>query len=133
MRMFVAALLIIAQIWKQPQCPSTIVCIKSVYSYSGIFYNEINTLKLDAATESQTLNTIFFFFLPYHMIYGILVPQPRLEPVPLEVKVQSLNHWTTREIPRTQSTVYVIMYHFIKESKPGRFHLWCEESGWDYL
>ena len=66
--MFVAALLIISQIWKKPKCPSTIVCIKSVYSYSGIFYNEINTLKLDAATQFQTLNTIFFFFaIPHDM------------------------------------------------------------------
>ena len=28
-----------------------------------------------------------------------LVPQPRIEPVPLAVKVQSPNSWTTREFP----------------------------------
>ena len=30
---------------------------------------------------------------------GILVPQPGIEPVPPAVEVQSLNHWTTREVP----------------------------------
>ena len=29
--------------------------------------------------------------------YGILVPQPGIEPVPLAVKAQNLNHWTTRK------------------------------------
>ena len=27
-------------------------------------------------------------------------PRPELEPVPPAVEVQSLNHWTTREVPR---------------------------------
>ena len=29
-----------------------------------------------------------------------LVPQPGIEPEPLAVKVQSLNHWTPREVPQ---------------------------------
>ena len=33
------------------------------------------------------------------MVYGILVPQPGIEPVPPEVEAQCPNHWTTREIP----------------------------------
>ena len=30
---------------------------------------------------------------------GILVPWPEIKPVPLALEAQSLNHWTTREIP----------------------------------
>ena len=33
-----------------------------------------------------------------HMPCGILAPGPGIEPVPLQWK-QSLNHWTTREVP----------------------------------
>jgi len=32
------------------------------------------------------------------MAYGILVPLPGIEPTPLAVEVQSLNHWTGREV-----------------------------------
>ena len=39
---------------------------------------------------------MFFFLLA---ILGILVPWPRIEPEPPVVEVQSLNHWTTREVP----------------------------------
>ena len=31
--------------------------------------------------------------------YGILVPQPGIEPVPLAVKAQNLNQRTTGEVP----------------------------------
>ena len=33
------------------------------------------------------------------MACGILVPQPGIKPVPLAMEAQSLNHWTTREVP----------------------------------
>ena len=33
------------------------------------------------------------------MAYGILVLQQDLEPVPASVEAQSLNYWTTREVP----------------------------------
>ena len=39
----------------------------------------------------------FFFF--FCTAYGILVPQPGIEPGPSAVKAWSLNHWTTREFP----------------------------------
>ena len=41
----------------------------------------------------------FFFFWPCHSAYGILVPQPGIEPRSWAVKAQTLNHWTTREFP----------------------------------
>ena len=42
---------------------------------------------------------LFLVFWPHHAACGILVPLPGIEPVPPAVKVWSLNHWTTREIP----------------------------------
>ena len=42
-----------------------------------------------------------FFFWPCHAAYGILVPQPGIEPVPPAVEVRSPNHWTAREFPIT--------------------------------
>ena len=33
------------------------------------------------------------------MVYGILVPQLGIESIPPELEVQSLNHWTAREVP----------------------------------
>ena len=40
----------------------------------------------------------FFFFLPQAVALRILAPQPGIEPMPPAVEVQSLNHWTTREV-----------------------------------
>ena len=39
------------------------------------------------------------FFWPRHAAFGILVPWQGIEHMPPAVKVQSLNHWTAREIP----------------------------------
>ena len=41
------------------------------------------------------------FLWPHHTAYGILVPWPGFEPVPPTVEAQSLNHWTTREVPHS--------------------------------
>ena len=35
----------------------------------------------------------------HRMAWGILVPRQGIEAVPPAVEVQSLNHWTTREVP----------------------------------
>ena len=43
--------------------------------------------------------SFFFFFFPfwsYRVTWGILVPQPGIEPIPPAVEVCSLNHWTPR-------------------------------------
>ena len=37
--------------------------------------------------------------LPLRTACGILVPRPGIEPMPPAVEAQSLNHWTTREVP----------------------------------
>ena len=53
---------------------------------------------------------IFIVVWLYCLAYEILVPQPGIEPRPSAVKVQSLNHWTTREFPtlifKVQSFAY---------------------------
>ena len=40
---------------------------------------------------------LFFFF--GCTTYQILVPQPGIKLAPPTLKVQRLNHWTTREVP----------------------------------
>ena len=42
----------------------------------------------------------FILFWPHREVCRILVPQSGIEPSPPAVKVQSLNHWTTREVPQ---------------------------------
>ena len=45
-------------------------------------------------------SSLFFFsFWSHHMACGILVPWPGIEPTPPAVEVQSLHHWTAREVP----------------------------------
>ena len=41
-----------------------------------------------------------FFFLPYHAACRIVVSWPEIEPALPAVEVQSLNHWTTREVSK---------------------------------
>ena len=40
----------------------------------------------------------FLFYLFGRAACGILVPWPGIEPTPPAVEVQSLNHWTTKEV-----------------------------------
>ena len=40
-----------------------------------------------------------FFFLPYHVACGILIPGPGIQPRSPAVKAQSHTQWTTREFP----------------------------------
>ena len=42
-------------------------------------------------------------YRPPQEAFGILVPQSGFEPVSSAVKAQSLNHWTTREVPNANS------------------------------
>ena len=45
-------------------------------------------------------NFIFILiFWSYHVACGILVPGPGIKPATPALEVQSLNHWTTREVP----------------------------------
>ena len=52
-----------------------------------------------------SIEQTFFFFLVAPCGLWVLVPQTRIEPRPPIVKVQSPNHWTTRELPIEQITL----------------------------
>ena len=56
---------------------------------------------------------LLFYFIFGHAECGILVSQPGIEPLPLVVKAQSLNHWTTREVPKLKS---IICFVFVQIS-----------------
>ena len=43
----------------------------------------------------------FLTFWPHHVARGILVPGPGIKLMPPALEAQSLNHWTTREVPFT--------------------------------
>ena len=47
-----------------------------------------------------------FFFWLCRVARGILVPRPGIEPTPPAMQVQSLNHWTSREVLISASEVF---------------------------
>ena len=47
------------------------------------------------------------FFRPHPVACGILVPQSWIKPMPPAMRVQSLNHWTTKEVPR-EDIIFVL-------------------------
>ena len=53
-------------------------------------------LLLSFPEKLHNLDFTFLFFF-FGQTSGILIPQPGIEPGPLEVKAQSPNHWTTGE------------------------------------
>ena len=58
--------------------------------------------QVSAANTFPFIYGCFFFFLffwPCHAACGILV-QPGIKPMPPALGAQSLNHWTTREVPK---------------------------------
>ena len=58
------------------------------------------SLMLNKGTEGHlSISLFFFFFWPHCAAYGIIVPQPGIEPSPPAVEAQSLTHWTARELP----------------------------------
>ena len=61
----------------------------------------------------------FFFFLLHCASCGILVPQPGIEPVPLALEEQSLNHWTTREVPELDTFDSSVFKHYLLSASPS--------------
>ena len=54
-----------------------------------------------------------FIFWPHHGACGIRVPQPWIEPSPLAVEAQSLNHWATGAFPFCYLKIKKFIYlHF---------------------
>ena len=56
---------------------------------------------------------LFFIFCPHSTACGILVPPPGIEPMPLAMKMWSLNHWTTREFPRVNILIDKSTFSFL--------------------
>ena len=44
-----------------------------------------------------------FIFWSCHVVCGVLVPWPGMEPIPAALEAQSLNHWTSKEVPEGAS------------------------------
>ena len=65
--------------------------------------------------------SIFTFFCLCHAAREILVPQPGVKPMPPAVEVQSLNLWTTREVPKSMFTLFKVQEMHVK-------HIWFTPS-----
>ena len=57
--------------------------------------------------------SFFFFFWLHNATCGILVSQPGIEPVPPVLGAQSLEHWTPREVPGSDTLISWI-WHAIR-------------------
>ena len=58
---------------------------------------------------------VFLFFWPHCVACGILVPKPGIKPIFSALGVKSLNHWTSREIPRLTVLKYYFDFCFWKD------------------
>ena len=61
---------------------------------------------------------LFFFFLPHPVVCRILVPQPGIKPMPPAMRAQSLNHWTTREVPSVYFEMISLLLSQTVQMKP---------------
>ena len=72
-------------------------------------------------TANQRYLFIYLFTWPHHEECRILVPWPGIEPLPPVLEAQSLNHWTTKEVPRTS----ILDYTQLRNK-----HLMCKSLTW---
>ena len=70
-----------------------------------IYINLVPSIKtfipLLSYCQIATYLFILNIYLFGHMAYGLLVLSPGIEPTASAMKVQSLNHWTSREAPKS--------------------------------
>ena len=78
------------------------------------------------------LSQINIYFCLCPVAYGILVPWPGIEPLPPGLGMQSLRHWTTREVPLPQIlklnyffTLGQLLYAAIFSSASTFDNWWC--------
>ena len=73
----------------------------------------------------QQAHSLFFFFFNFfcHMAWEILVPWPGTEPTSPALEAQSLNHWTTGEVPAHNLWIAVPCYW------EGRLSTVCRVDG----
>ena len=63
---------------------------------------------------------LFFIFWPRCAACAVLVPQPGIKPVTPAVETQSINHWTTREIPWFPFKRYPLLVNLAVAREEGR-------------
>ena len=68
--------------------------------YLALRASEVCVHKTHQTIVNKEIGFFCFCFWPRHAACGILVPQSRIGPAPPALEVQSLNHWTTREVPK---------------------------------
>ena len=70
----------------------------------------LTVLSVSLWREGQTPVSFFFFLFFWAVSCSrVLGPQPEIEPVPLAVKVWSLNHWTIREVLPPFSLIFFLI------------------------
>ena len=96
-----------------------LICAKEVkHSFSVMYYT------------SQWLfsRRVFIYLFKLHCTAcETLDPQAGIEPVPSALEVQSLNHWTTRDISRKWNTLVLILllfFYFWNHSPSPLTHRW---------
>ena len=72
-------------------------------------------------TNFSLIKKFFLFF--GHTTCGILVPRPGIKPLPLALEGQSLDHWTSREVPLT-TILKTFYYAKISNIFKSRIGLW---------
>ena len=84
-----------------------------------------------------SIHVIYFVnsFTFFHAPGGILVPWPKIKPVPSVVEAWSLSHWSTREVARCifLSLLFFWMYNFASEGNLIETKEWGSESGKCFL
>ena len=70
---------------------------------NGTLHPSARVLGYSQRRKEDSFLLLFSFNLGlYCAVHGILVPQPRVKPMPPALKAQRPNHWTTREVPGRQ-------------------------------
>ena len=78
-----------------------------------------------------TFNALASFFWLCHLAYGLLVPQPRTAPVSPAMELQSLNHWTAREVPSLASSCFHCPFQSLFRGGNGNpFQYSCWRTPW---
>ena len=74
-----------------------------------------------------------FFFWLHHTVFGILVPQPGIEPRPLAVEAWNPNHWATRELPHPFKVYNSMLFSMFTERcnyDPSEFYFHKFVENW---
>ena len=85
-------------IWSKLSIFNQLGFLRGVFCYVVSCFSECVCVCVCVCRYALFLFLVFFW--PCHVARGILVPWPGIEPVSPELGTQSLNHWTTREVPR---------------------------------